>query len=102
MKSITTRQRSGVRRVVVISLLSFATAAALLTFAVSASRKASRAAKAPAEQASNTKSPISPTVHNDKNPNVPAAAVIVATLTDNVTAATKVAPGANINYTATI
>lgn len=32
----------------------------------------------------------------------PEAAVIAATLTDNITAATKVAPGATINYTATI
>ena len=35
-------------------------------------------------------------------PSSPQAAVIVATLTDNVTAATKVAPGGTINYTATI
>ena len=35
-------------------------------------------------------------------PNAPQAAAIVATLTDNVTAATKVAPGGTINYTATI
>jgi hypothetical protein len=39
---------------------------------------------------------------NNKQPQSPQAAVITATLTDNVTAATKVAPGGTINYTASI
>ena len=60
--------------------------------------KANRAAKARAALA-NTKSAINPTVQNDKQPNAPTAAVIVATLNDNVAAATKVAPGGVINGT---
>jgi hypothetical protein len=36
------------------------------------------------------------------SPEAPQAAVVTATLTDNVTAATKVAPGGTITYTATI
>ena len=63
--------------------------------------KANRAAKARAEQAANAKSAINPLVQ-DKQPNAPNAAVIVATLSDNTAAATRVAPGGTITYTATI
>jgi uncharacterized repeat protein (TIGR01451 family) len=89
------------KRLFLLTLVSLVAVAALLGFAVSANR-ANRAAKARAELAANTKSAINPTFQNDKQPNAPAAAVIVATLTDNVAAATKVAPGGTINYTATI
>jgi hypothetical protein len=68
--------------------------------AVSANRS-NRAAKAQAELAA-AKSAISASAPDDKHPNAPAAASIVATLTDNVSAATKVAPGGIINYTAVI
>ena len=84
-----------------LTLVSLVAAAALLSFAVSAN-KANRAAKARAEQVANTKSAINPTVQNDKQPNAPTAAVIVAALSDNTAAATKVTPGSTINYTATI
>jgi hypothetical protein len=81
-------------------LVSLVAVAALLGIAASAN-KANRTASA--EQAANAKSAISSSVQNDKQqPNAPTAAVIVATLTDNVTAATKIAPGGTINYTATI
>ena len=89
------------KRLFLLTLVSLIAVAALLSFAVSANR-ANRAAKARAEQAANTKSAINPTVQNDKQPNAPNAAVIVATLSDNTPAATKVAPGGTINYTATI
>jgi hypothetical protein len=76
-------------------------AVAALSFAVSAN-KANRAAKARAELAATAKSGINPSVLSDKQRNAPTAAVITATLSDNVTAATKVAPGGTINYTAVI
>ena len=88
------------KRLSLLTLVSLVAVAALLSFAVSANR-ANRAAKARAELA-NTKSAINPTVQNDKQPLAPNAAIIVGTLTDNVAAATKVAPGGTINYTATI
>ncbi len=88
------------QRFILLTLVSLVAVAALLSFAVSAN-KASRAAKARAEQSANVKSAISPLVQ-EKVPNAPTAAVIVATLTDNTAAATKVAPGGVINYTATI
>src|SRR2546425_237702 len=107
MKSITPPQRSRVRRLVVISLLSFATAAALFAFAVSASRKASREGNGPTINA--TKSPANLSLSSSKTKNsnaqqgnAPLAPNITATLTDNVAAATKVVPGGTINYTAVI
>jgi hypothetical protein len=72
----------------------------LLGIAANAYRS-NRAAKANAEQAGNAKSAINPLVQ-DKQPQAPTAAVIVATITDNVAAATKVAPGGTINYTAIV
>jgi hypothetical protein len=100
MKSTPTL-RFSIQRLFLLSLVSFLAVAALLGIAASAS-KANRAAKARAELAANTKSAINPGVEIDKQPLAPAAAVIVATLTDNVAAATKVAPGGVINYTATV
>jgi len=100
MKSTQTL-RFSIKRLFLLTLVSFVAVAALLGVAASAN-KANRAAKARAEQAANTKSAISPGVQNDKHPNAPAAAVITATLSDNITAATKVAPGGTINYTAVI
>jgi hypothetical protein len=100
MKSTRTL-RFSLQRLFLLTLVSFVAVAAVLGIAASAN-KANRAAKARAEQAANTKSGIDPALQNDKQPNAPTAAAIVATLTDNVTAATKVAPGATINYTATI
>ena len=89
------------RRLFLLTLISLVAVAALLGIAASAN-KANRSAKARVE-AANTKSAISPSVQSDKQgPSAPSAAVIVATLTDNVTAATKIAPGGTINYTATI
>ncbi|HEY8189013.1 MAG TPA: hypothetical protein VIF64_23305, partial [Pyrinomonadaceae bacterium] len=93
--------RFSTKRLFVLTLVSFVAVAALLGVAASAN-KANRAAKARADQAANTKSGINPNFQNDKQPNAPAAAVITATLTDNITAATKVAPGGTINYTAVI
>ena len=100
MKSIRTL-RFSLQRLFLLTLVSFVAVAAVLGIAASAN-KANRAAKARAEQAANTKSGIDPALQNDKQPLAPTAAAITATLTDNVTAATKVAPGATINYTATI
>src|SRR6185369_9536267 len=88
------------KRLSLLTLISVVAVAALLSLAVSAN-KASRAVKARAEQAANAKSAINPLVQ-DKQPNAPNAAVIVATLSDNTAAATKVTPGSTINYTATI
>src|SRR6185295_1573312 len=90
------------QRLFLLTLVSFVAVAALLGVAASAN-KSGRTGKSRAGQAANTKSAINPRVENDKQgPAAPSAAVIVATLTDNVTAATKVAPGGMINYTATI
>ena len=88
------------RRLFLVTLVSLVAVAALLSLAVSAN-KAGRAAKARAQQADNAKSAINPLVQ-DKQPNAPTAAVIVATLSDNTAAATRVTPGSTINYTATI
>jgi hypothetical protein len=92
--------RFSIKRLFLLTLISFVAVAALLGIAASAN-KANRNAKARAE-AANTKSGINPSVQNDKQSNAPTAAVITATLTDNVTAATKVAPGGTINYAAVI
>jgi len=105
-QSLLTRTRSLrlpvlTRRLFLLTLVSFVAVAALIGVAASAN-KANRAAKARAEQSANTKSGISPALLNDKQPNAPLAPAMVATLSDNITAATTVAPGANINYTATI
>ncbi|HEV7474907.1 MAG TPA: DUF4214 domain-containing protein [Pyrinomonadaceae bacterium] len=95
------------RRFVLLTLVSLVAVAALLGVVVSASR-ANRAAKARAELAANSKSGLSPAVQNDKqrqspqSPQAPLSPTVSVTLTDNVTLATKVAPGANINYTAVI
>jgi len=100
MKSTPTL-RFSVKRLLILTLVSLVAVAALLSLAVSAN-KANRVAKARAEQAANTKSAINPNVQDGRQPLAPLAPVITATLTDNITLATKVAPGANINYTAVI
>ncbi|MGH9871508.1 MAG: beta strand repeat-containing protein, partial [Pyrinomonadaceae bacterium] len=92
--------RLSIRRLFLLTLVSFVAVAALVGIAASAN-KANRAAKAKAEQAANAKAGINPLVQ-DKQPQAPTAAVIVATLTDNVAAVTKVAPGGTINYTAVV
>ena len=56
----------------------------------------------PGAPESSPPAPPAPQAQSPSVPNAPTLAVIAATLTDNVTLATKVAPGANINYTATI
>src|SRR6476661_11072663 len=88
------------KRLFLLTLVSLIAVAMLLSFAVSANR-ANRAAKGRAEQPANAKSAINPLVQ-EKEPNAPNAAVIVATLTDNTAAATRVTPGSTINYLATI
>ena len=88
------RGRARVLRLIVITLLSIACAFALLHLGVSARRGIN--------PSSPTNLSLSNTSNADQQPNAPSAAVIVATLTDNVTAATKVVPGGTINYTATI
>jgi len=101
MKStLSPRFQRANKRLFLLTLVSLVAIAALLSFAVSANR-ANRAAKARAEQAANAKSAINPLVQ-EKQPNAPNAAVIVGTLTDNLPAATKVAPGGTLNYTATV
>jgi uncharacterized repeat protein (TIGR01451 family) len=84
-------------------LVSFVTVAALLGVGAYA-HKANSIAKARAEQAHNAKSTISPLdQRSGKESNAPTVVTITATLTDNVTPnTTKVAPGATINYTATV
>lgn len=91
--------RFSLQRLFLLTLVAFVAVAAL-TIAASASR--ARRAQVRAEQAANAKAAMDPMVQNGKQPNAPSAAVVAATLTDNVPAATKIAPGANINYTAVI
>src|SRR6266566_8786836 len=99
MKSVTAWRRVRPRRLVIISLLSFAGVAALLAFAVSASKKASNT--------SSTSTNVSLSKSGTGNQsarqgNAPLAPAITATLSDNIPVATKVAPGGTINYTATV
>src|SRR5258708_36683700 len=89
------------KRFVLLMLGSLVAGAVLLTIAASAN-KAHRTAQGSDEQGANMKFAIKPDRRSDKQPLAPNAAALAANLTDNVTAATKVAPGANINYTATI
>jgi len=100
MKSTRTL-RFSIKRLFLLTLVSFIAVAALLGIAASAN-KANRVAKARAEQAANAKSAIMVTGSGDKQQLAPTAASITATLSDNVTPATKVVPGGTINYTATI
>ncbi|MGH9929338.1 MAG: beta strand repeat-containing protein, partial [Pyrinomonadaceae bacterium] len=96
--------RFSLQRLFLLTLVSFVAVAAMLGIAASAN-KANRAAKAQArqaEQAANSKSAINPLVQNGKQQQAPTLAAITATLTDNVTLATKVVPGGTINYTAVI
>jgi hypothetical protein len=95
-----TTLRFSLQRLFLLTLVSFVAVAAMLAIAASANR--ANRARARAEQAANSKAAINPNVQNGKQPNAPTAAVITATVTDNVTAATKIAPGANINYTAVV
>ncbi|HSS20394.1 MAG TPA: hypothetical protein VLL54_09995 [Pyrinomonadaceae bacterium] len=97
----TSTLRFSIKRLLLLTLVSFVAGAALLGIAANVS-KANRAALAHAERTADTKSGIDPVAQSDKHPSAPSAAVIVATLTDNITAATKVAPGGTINYTAVI
>ena len=100
----TTTLRFSIQRLFLLTLVAFVVVAALLGIAASAN-KANRAAKAQArqaEQTANSKSAINPLIQNDKQQQAPNLAAITATLTDNVTLATKVAPGGTINYTAVI
>jgi hypothetical protein len=88
----------------VLGLLSLIVVASLLALAVSAKRAhavrslSARITSPPANSVPDT----TLTNAQGKKPLAPQAASIVATLTDNITAATKVAPGGTINYTATI
>src|SRR6266550_2938856 len=100
MKSTPTL-RFSIKRLFLLTLISFIAVAAMLGIAASANR-ANRAARAHAALAANSKAAINPSVQNDKQPQAPLAPSMTATLTDNVTAATKVVPGGTINYTATI
>src|SRR5438045_5627829 len=100
MKSTPTL-RFSLKRLFLLTLVSLVAVAALLGIAASANR-ANRAAKAHAEQAANAKAAVNPSVQNGKQTNAPNAVTISGTITDNVTAATKIAPGANINYTAVV
>ena len=95
---------SRIRRTLILGLLSFVAVAVLLALAVSAKRARQAALSATVTSPTPANSILNATIANaqGKKPLAPQAAVIVATLTDNVTAATKIAPGANINYTATI
>jgi hypothetical protein len=88
------------RRLFLLTLVSLVAVAALLSIAASAN-KANRAAKARDAQAAASKSAI---IKNSiaPQPLAPLAPAITATLTDNIPAATKVAPGGTINYTAVI
>ena len=101
MKSTPT-PRFSTKRLFLLTLVCSVAVAALVGIVVSAS-KAKRSARARAE-AANTKSGITIGQNSgDKSqPLAPSAATITATLTDNVTAPTKVAPGGTINYTAVI
>src|ERR1043166_6325598 len=96
-----TTLRLSLQRLFLLTLISFVAVATMLAVATRANR-ANRAARARAEQAANSKAASNPNLQNGKQPNAPNAAVITATVTDNVTAATKVAPGANINFTAVV
>ncbi|MBC8032044.1 MAG: cadherin-like domain-containing protein [Pyrinomonadaceae bacterium] len=90
------------RRTFILSLLSFVAVAAVVSFSVSA-RKASR--EAALRAISNTTRAAKPGAAvnvQDKNPNVPEAATMTATLDDGVAAGNKVPPGGPINYTAII
>jgi hypothetical protein len=98
------------RRLFLLTLVSLFAVAGLLGVAASAN-KANRAAKAREAreaQAARSKSAIikdsiAPEPRSiQQQPSAPNAASITATLTDNVAAATKVAPGGTINYTAVI
>src|SRR6266480_4234636 len=100
MKSTPTL-RFSIKRLLLLTLIAFVAVAAMLGIAASANR-ANRAARAHAALAANSKAAINPSVQNDKQPQAPLAPSMTATLTDNVTAATKVVPGGTINYTAVI
>src|SRR6266513_3293098 len=93
--------RFSIERLLLLTLIAFVAVAAMLGIAASANR-ANRAARAHAALAANSKAAINPSVQNDKQPQAPLAPSMTATLTDNVTAATKVVPGGTINYTAVI
>ena len=93
-----------IQRTLVLGLLAFAAVAALLVLAVSAKRGHEARSLSAGVASPPANSVPDPALNNSqgKKPLAPQAAVIVATLTDNITAATKVAPGGTINYTATI
>ncbi|HEV7743377.1 MAG TPA: DUF4214 domain-containing protein [Pyrinomonadaceae bacterium] len=94
-----TTLRFSLQRLVLLTLIAFVAVAA---FGIAASARRANRAKERAAQAANFKNGIDPQVQSGKQPNAPNAAVITATLTDNIPAATKVVPGGTINYTAVI
>jgi hypothetical protein len=105
MKSTPTL-RFSIQRLFLLTLVSFVAVAAVLGIAASAN-KANRAAKAlqaRQTQATQVVASKSGIIKNSdgQQPLAPNATVITATLDDNVAAATKVAPGGTINYTAVI
>ena len=86
-------------------LISFVAAATLITFVVSASRNTnSGTGVSPVNQDTRAPKPLTRIANRrTMTPMSPMfAPVVTATLTDNITAATKVIPGGTINYTAVI
>lgn len=95
------RTTSGfkIHRTSVIGLVVFVAIATLLVLAVSAKRARQRAslfANVASPHPANSVRDAALKNTQGKKPLAPTAAVIVATLSDNVTAATRIVPGANI------
>ncbi len=80
MKSTPTL-RFSIKRLFLLTLISFIAVAAMLGIVASANR-ANRAARAHAALAANSKAAINPSVQNDKQPQAPLAPSMTATLTD--------------------
>jgi hypothetical protein len=81
---------------------SFAAPTRGVVFAKAADPEMKMAPSAPANAEAKLPAAIPQPVPVQQQPNAPNATVITATLDDNVAAATKVAPGGTINYTAVI
>lgn len=96
MKSTPTL-RFSINRLSILILVSCIAVAALLGIAASANR-ANRASKGLAKSSTD----LSLSESAQQQPAAPLSPTITATLTDNIPAATKVAPGGTINYTAVI
>jgi hypothetical protein len=101
MKSTPTLRFSA-KRLFLLTLVC-SVAVAMLVGVVASARRANRNARVRAA-AANSKSGVNVAQNSSdkKQPLAPSAATITATLTDNIRAATKLAPGATINYTAVI